>query len=127
MVFLRAKVTMRENHHITKFVRLGEVQPQSDSVWEELVSRLHQLVLTTLQVTTTGEFSIFYESTRAVYPEPWNSFVAATSGFVHASIGPASGAYGAAGCRYACDWSPSGAGGFFPLDTVGVALVHDLS
>mmetsp|Transcript_28656 Transcript_28656/g.66458 ORF Transcript_28656/g.66458 Transcript_28656/m.66458 type:complete len:1743 (+) Transcript_28656:82-5310(+) len=80
------EVTMTENHHITKFVRLGEVTP-------------------------SGEFSIFYESTRAVFPEPWNSFVETTAG-------------------YACDWSDEqdeSRGEFFKLDTVSVALVHDLS
>jgi len=85
--FLAAEgeVTMQPNHHISKFVRLG-------------------------QVTASGDFKMVYESTRAVYPEPWNNFVMATRG-------------------HACDWSDSSLKdpGFYKQETVEVALVHALT
>ena len=49
-----------------------------------------------------------YESTRPIYPEPWNTYVNYTQG-------------------YACDWSDPKKGGFYKLDTVQVALVHSLN
>ncbi|MFE1747085.1 urea ABC transporter substrate-binding protein [Coleofasciculus sp. H7-2] len=48
-------VTMENNHHISKFVRLGEVGDD-------------------------GLFKIVYETKAAVKPVPWNQFVAATKG-----------------------------------------------
>lgn len=55
--FLAAEgeVIMQSNHHISKFVRLG-------------------------QVTETGDFKMVYESTRPAYPEPWNTFVSFSRG-----------------------------------------------
>lgn len=50
------KVTMNPNHHLSKFVRIGEVAPD-------------------------GLFKIVYETKEAVAPIPWNQFVAETKGF----------------------------------------------
>jgi len=50
------KVTMESNHHIAKFVRIGEV-------------------------TADGQFKIVYSTDKAVSPIPWNQFVAETKGF----------------------------------------------
>jgi urea transport system substrate-binding protein len=77
------EVTMQSNHHISKFVRLG-------------------------QVTPSGDFKMVYESTRPVFPEPWNTYVNFSAG-------------------HACDWSDPTKGGFYKLDTVQVALVHSLN
>ncbi len=49
------KVTMESNHHIAKFVRIGEVTPD-------------------------GQFKIVYSTDKAVTPIPWNQFVAETKG-----------------------------------------------
>ncbi|CAE8629865.1 unnamed protein product [Polarella glacialis] len=78
------EVTMQANHHLSKFVRIG-------------------------QTTTTGDFKIVYESTRAVFPEPWNTWVSSSRG-------------------HACDWrDPVNLGGFYQMDAVEVALVHALT
>ncbi|MGA7932954.1 MAG: urea ABC transporter substrate-binding protein [Kovacikia sp.] len=50
------KVTMENNHHISKWVRIGEVADD-------------------------GLFKIVYSSTAAVKPVPWNQFVADTKGY----------------------------------------------
>lgn len=50
------KYTLNANHHLTKFVRIGEV-------------------------TDDGLFKIVYESKTAVEPVPWNQFVAETKGY----------------------------------------------
>ena len=50
------KVTLEANHHLSKFVRIGEVQED-------------------------GMFKIVNETKEAVKPVPWNQFVAETKGF----------------------------------------------
>ncbi|MFM7888132.1 MAG: urea ABC transporter substrate-binding protein [Pseudanabaena sp.] len=50
------KVTMENSHHLSKFVRIGEVTPD-------------------------GQFKVVYETKSAVAPLPWNQFVAETKGF----------------------------------------------
>ncbi len=50
------KVTMENSHHLSKVVRIGEVQDD-------------------------GMFKIVYESKGAVKPLPWNQFVAETKGY----------------------------------------------
>jgi urea transport system substrate-binding protein len=50
------KVTLENNHHLSKFVRLGEVKED-------------------------GLFKIVYATPEAVKPIPWNQFVADTKGF----------------------------------------------
>lgn len=50
------RVTLENNHHLAKFVRLGEVADD-------------------------GLFKIVYESPKAVSPVPWNQFVAETKGY----------------------------------------------
>src|ERR671932_87061 len=50
------KVTMENNHHLAKFVRIGEVGDN-------------------------GLFKIVYSTEKAVSPVPWNQFVAETKGF----------------------------------------------
>jgi urea transport system substrate-binding protein len=50
------KVTMNSNHHLSKFVRIGEVGDD-------------------------GLFKIVFETKDAVKPIPWNQFVAETKGF----------------------------------------------
>jgi len=52
----QGKITMNANHHLSKFVRIGEVGAD-------------------------GLFKIAYESKEAVKPVPWNQFVADTKGF----------------------------------------------
>jgi urea transport system substrate-binding protein len=52
----QGKVTMENNHHLSKFVRIGEVGED-------------------------GLFKIVYESKTAVKPLPWNQFVKDTKGF----------------------------------------------
>ncbi len=64
-------VTMRPNHHLAKYVRIGEVRED-------------------------GMFEIVSETDAAVEPEPWNQFVAETTG-------------------YACDWSDPSRGERFQL------------
>ncbi|MBD1831209.1 urea ABC transporter substrate-binding protein [Cyanobacteria bacterium FACHB-472] len=49
-------VTLENNHHLAKFVRLGEVADD-------------------------GLFKIVYETPKAVSPVPWNQFVAETKGY----------------------------------------------
>jgi urea transport system substrate-binding protein len=49
------KVTLESNHHISKFVRIGEV-------------------------ADNGLFKIVYSTDKAVAPVPWNQFVAETKG-----------------------------------------------
>jgi urea transport system substrate-binding protein len=49
-------VTMNSNHHLSKYVRIGQVRDD-------------------------GLFDIAYSSTAAVAPVPWNQFVADTKGF----------------------------------------------
>jgi urea transport system substrate-binding protein len=49
------KVTMDNNHHIAKFVRIGEVTPD-------------------------GQFKVVFATDKAVSPIPWNQFVAETKG-----------------------------------------------
>jgi urea transport system substrate-binding protein len=50
------KVTMENNHHLSKYVRIGKVRDD-------------------------GQFEIVYSSTGAVKPVPWNQFVASTKGY----------------------------------------------
>ncbi len=50
------KVTLENNHHLSKFVRIGEI-------------------------TADGQFKVVSESKTAVKPEPWNKFVAETKGY----------------------------------------------
>ncbi|MBD2326824.1 urea ABC transporter substrate-binding protein [Alkalinema sp. FACHB-956] len=50
------KVTLESNHHLSKFVRIGEVAED-------------------------GLFKIVFETKEAVKPVPWNQFVAETKGF----------------------------------------------
>jgi urea transport system substrate-binding protein len=50
------KVTMENNHHLAKFVRIGEVGED-------------------------GLFKIAYETKEAVKPLPWNQFVPETKGY----------------------------------------------
>ena len=50
------KVTMENSHHLSKFVRIGEV-------------------------TADGQFKIVFETQATVEPLPWNQFVAETKGF----------------------------------------------
>src|SRR5919199_6007026 len=50
------KVTLENNHHISKVVRIGEV-------------------------TADGLFKIVYSTDKAVSPVPWNQFVAETKGY----------------------------------------------
>jgi urea transport system substrate-binding protein len=52
----QGKITMENSHHLSKFVRIGEVGED-------------------------GLFKIAYESKTAVKPQPWNQFVADTKGF----------------------------------------------
>jgi len=52
----QGKITMNANHHLSKFVRIGEV-------------------------AADGLFKIAYESKEAVKPVPWNQFVADTKGY----------------------------------------------
>ena len=60
------KVTMESNHHISKFVRIGEIGAD-------------------------GLFKIVYETKEAVKPIPWNQFVAETKGFACDWSDPAKG------------------------------------
>ena len=50
------KVTMQANHHISKIVRIGEIQDD-------------------------GQFKIVYATDKPVDPIPWNQFVAETKGY----------------------------------------------
>jgi urea transport system substrate-binding protein len=50
------KVTMNNNHHLSKFVRIGEISED-------------------------GQFKIAFETPKVVDPLPWNQFVAETKGF----------------------------------------------
>ena len=50
------KVTMENSHHLSKFVRIGEV-------------------------TADGQFKVVNETKEAVAPLPWNQFVAETKGY----------------------------------------------
>lgn len=50
------KVTMNNNHHLSKFVRIGEIAED-------------------------GQFKIVYETPKVVDPLPWNQFVAETKGY----------------------------------------------
>jgi urea transport system substrate-binding protein len=50
------KVTMENSHHLSKFVRIGEV-------------------------TADGQFKVVYETKSAVEPLPWNQFVTETKGY----------------------------------------------
>ncbi|MEB3338115.1 MAG: urea ABC transporter substrate-binding protein [Leptolyngbyaceae bacterium] len=59
-------VTMENNHHISKFVRLGEVRDD-------------------------GLFNIVYETKEAVKPIPWNQFVKETKGYACDHSDPAKG------------------------------------
>jgi urea transport system substrate-binding protein len=60
------KVTMEPNHHISKFVRIGEVRDD-------------------------GLFEIVYSTKEAVKPIPWNQFVADTKGYACDWSDPAKG------------------------------------
>ena len=50
------KVTMNNNHHLSKFVRIGEIAED-------------------------GQFKIVFETPKVVDPLPWNQFVAETKGY----------------------------------------------
>jgi len=65
------KVTMTPNHHLAKWVRIGKVRDD-------------------------GMFEIVNSTKSAVYPIPWNQFVAETKGF-------------------ACDWSDQSKGGKYKV------------
>ena len=60
------KVTMENNHHLSKFVRIGEIGAD-------------------------GMFKIVSESKEAVKPIPWNQYVAETKGFACDWSDPAKG------------------------------------
>jgi urea transport system substrate-binding protein len=60
------KVTMNTNHHLSKFVRIGEIRDD-------------------------GLFKIVYETKDAVAPVPWNQFVTETKGFACDWSDPAKG------------------------------------
>lgn len=60
------KITMESNHHISKYVRIGEVRDD-------------------------GLFEIVYETPEAVKPIPWNQFVPETKGFACDWSDPAKG------------------------------------
>jgi urea transport system substrate-binding protein len=60
------KVTMNSNHHLSKFVRIGQVRDD-------------------------GLFDIVFETKDAVKPLPWNQFVAETKGFACDWSDPAKG------------------------------------
>ncbi len=60
------KVTLENNHHLAKFVRLGEVRED-------------------------GLFEIVYETPKAVAPIPWNQFVKETKGYACNWADPAKG------------------------------------
>ncbi|OUC11579.1 MAG: urea ABC transporter substrate-binding protein [Alkalinema sp. CACIAM 70d] len=60
-------VTLETNHHLSKFVRIGEVQDN-------------------------GLFKIIYETKEAVKPLPWNQFVPETKGYICDWSDPAKGA-----------------------------------
>ena len=59
-------VTMNSNHHLSKFVRIGEVKED-------------------------GQFEVVYATESAVDPVPWNQFVAETKGFACDWSDPAKG------------------------------------
>jgi urea transport system substrate-binding protein len=50
------KVTLENNHHLSKFVRIGEITPD-------------------------GQFKVVFETKEAVKPVPWNQYVAETKGY----------------------------------------------
>jgi urea transport system substrate-binding protein len=60
------KVTLENNHHLSKFVRIGEIDAK-------------------------GMFKIVFESKEAVKPIPWNQYVAETKGFACDWSDPAKG------------------------------------
>jgi len=60
------KITMENNHHISKYVRIGEVRDD-------------------------GLFEIVYETPESVKPIPWNQFVTETQGFACDWSDPAKG------------------------------------
>ncbi|MEH2056561.1 MAG: urea ABC transporter substrate-binding protein [Nostoc sp.] len=60
------KVTINVNHHLSKFVRIGEVKDD-------------------------GLFQIVYESKDAVKPIPWNQFLAETKGYACDWLNPSKG------------------------------------
>ncbi|MEH1768914.1 urea ABC transporter substrate-binding protein [Nostoc sp.] len=60
------KVTINVNHHLSKFVRIGEVRDD-------------------------GLFKIVYESKDAVKPIPWNQFLAETKGYACDWLNPSKG------------------------------------
>ncbi len=60
------KVTMNTNHHLSKYVRIGQVRDD-------------------------GLFNVVYETKDAVKPVPWNQFVAETKGFACDWSDPAKG------------------------------------
>jgi len=60
------KVTINVNHHLSKFVRIGEVRDD-------------------------GLFQIVYESKDAVKPIPWNQFLAETKGYACDWLNPSKG------------------------------------
>jgi len=66
------EVTEQNNHHISKYVRIG-------------------------QLAASGQFTILYQSTEPVFPQPWNQWVNTTRG-------------------YACNWADPKQGGFFLFD-----------
>ncbi|MGI0494198.1 urea ABC transporter substrate-binding protein [Alkalinema pantanalense CENA528] len=60
-------VTLETNHHLSKFVRIGEVQDN-------------------------GLFKIIYETKEAIKPQPWNQFLPETKGYICDWSDPAKGA-----------------------------------
>lgn len=51
------RVTLQSNHHLSKFIRIGEVQPD-------------------------GQFEVVFSSSEPVAPIPWNQYVEYTQGYV---------------------------------------------
>jgi urea transport system substrate-binding protein len=49
-------VTMNANHHLSKVVRIGEIEK-------------------------SGQFKVVFSTDKAIEPVPWNQFVAETKGF----------------------------------------------
>ncbi|MBE8985824.1 urea ABC transporter substrate-binding protein [Nostoc sp. LEGE 12450] len=60
------EVTINVNHHLSKFVRIGEIK-------------------------NDGLFQIVYETTEAVKPNPWNQFLAETKGYACDWLNPSKG------------------------------------
>ena len=51
----QGEVVMQGNHHLSKYIRIGEIQ-------------------------AGGDFKIIYQSAKSIYPEPWNQYVSYSRG-----------------------------------------------